>query len=62
MFYMLHVDVAYNLLVRFPRLAITPDKNGVTFVEELAADPSAFSSGWRFTLNWRKWIYHRKLT
>ncbi|KAI3962738.1 hypothetical protein MKW92_032595 [Papaver armeniacum] len=52
------LDVALELLRKFPKLATTQDEYGMTVFNVLAGKPSAFPSGNRFGY-WRRCIYER---
>ncbi|GKV28720.1 hypothetical protein SLEP1_g37736 [Rubroshorea leprosula] len=53
------LDICYDLLGRFPSLAVATDKEmqGVSPILALSRQPSAFPSGCRLQL-WKKRIYH----
>ncbi|XP_027075251.2 uncharacterized protein [Coffea arabica] len=49
-------DVASMLLQQYPKLGVTPDKNGYYALQLLAHKPSAFPSGTKLVF-WKRWIH-----
>ncbi|XP_071914791.1 uncharacterized protein [Coffea arabica] len=49
-------DVALMLLRRYPKLGVTPDRNGDYALQLLAHKPSAFPSGTKL-VSWKRWIH-----
>ena len=51
-----HVDIALDLLQKYPQLALEQDTDGDTALGMMAQRPSAFPSGTPLAF-WRRWIY-----